>query len=63
MVEVFYELCNEYIKFLEIEVEILVVIGIFEDFLELLNVVGVIDGLYVRIKVLKDNVVDYFSRY
>lgn len=62
MVEVFYELRNEYIKFSEIEVEIFAVIETFEEFLEFSNIVGAIDGSYVRI-VLKDSVVDYFSRY
>lgn len=62
MVEVFYELRNEYIKFSEIEVEIFAVIEMFEEFLEFSNIVGAIDGSYVRI-VLKDSVVDYFSRY
>lgn len=62
MVEVFYELRNEYIKFLVIVVEIMRCIEIFTDKLRFLNIVGVIDGIYIKIIFFRDSVVDYFSR-
>lgn len=58
------ELRNDYIKFFIIVVEIIVVfIVMFMFFFNFLNIVGVIDGIYIKIKVLKDSVVDYFSCY
>lgn len=48
---------------MEIIVEVNVLIVMFVEFINLLNVVGVIDGLYIRIKVFNDSVLDYFSWY
>lgn len=61
--EGFYDFWNEYIKFLEIGVGIVFIVEIFEELFFLLNIVGVIDGIYIRILVFKESVVDYFSRY
>lgn len=57
------EIRDDYIKFFEILVEVIVLIEIFVDLIDLLNVVGVVYGLYVRIKVFIDSVLDYFSCY
>ena len=58
-----YVLRNEYIKIPETEAETLAATGTFKDLSELPNIVGAIDGSHIRIKVPKDNAVDYFSRY
>ena len=58
-----YELRNEWIKFPQTPVETAAVIETFEEYSELPNVAGAIDGSHVRIIAPIDSAVDYFSRY
>ena len=49
VVEALYKLRNKYIKFPETEAETLAATETFEELSELPNIVGAIDGLYIRI--------------
>ena len=59
-----YEFRDDHIKFPENLAEITTSIQSFEELSVLPNIVGAIDGSYVRIlKAPKDSAADYFSRY
>lgn len=61
MVEALCDLKNDWIKFFLINREILVIREIFESLIDFVNVVGVIDGTYIKIKIFKESGFDYFS--
>ena len=63
VVEAFYKLRNEYIKFPETEAETLAATETFEELSELPNIVGAIDGSHVRIIAPRDSAGDYFFGY
>ena len=54
---------NEYIKFPETEQETAALICIFEEYSDLLNIAGTIDGTRIKIEAPKDSAIDYMSRY
>lgn len=53
---------NEFIKFLEDIRDVECVIRKMEDIVVFLNIIGVIDGFYIIIKVFYINYEDYFNR-
>ena len=63
VVESLFDLRNEYIKFPETEQEKAALIRTFEEYSDLPNIAGAIDGTRIRIEAPKDSAVDYFSRY
>ena len=63
VVESLFDLRNEYIKFPETEQETAALIRTFEEYPDLPNIAGAIDGTRIRIEAPKDSAVDYFSRY
>ena len=58
-----YELRREYIKFPITVVETAAEITTFQQYSDLPNIAGAIDGTHIRIKAPKESAVDYFSRY
>ena len=63
VVESLFDLRNEYIEFPETEQETAALIRTFEEYSDLPNIAGAIDGTHIRIEAPKDSAVDYFSRY
>ena len=63
VVESLFDLRNECIKFPETEQETAALIRTFEEYPDLPNIAGAIDGTRIRIEAPKDSAVDYFSRY
>ena len=52
-----------YIKFPETDQETAAIIHSFEEYSDLPNIVGAIEGIHIRIEAPKDSAVDIFSRY
>ena len=64
VVESLFDLRNEYIKFPETEQETAArLIRTFEEYSDLPNIAGSIDGARIRVEAPKDSAIDYFSRY
>ena len=63
VVESLFNLRNEYIKFRETDKETAAIIRTFEEYSDLPNIAGAIDGIHIRIEAPKDSTVDIFSRY
>ena len=63
VVESLFNLRNEYIKFPETEQETAAIIRTFEEYSDLPNIAGAIDGTHIKIEAPKDSAVDIFSRY
>ena len=63
VVESLFNVRNEYIKFPETEQEAAAIIRTFEEYSDLPNIAGAIDGTHIRIEAPKDSAVDIFSRY
>ena len=64
VVESLFDLRNKYIKFPETEQETAArLIRTFEEYSDLPNIAGCIDGTRIRVKAPKDSAIDYFSRY
>ena len=63
VVESLFDLGNEHIKFPKTEQERAALIRTFEEYSDLPNIAGAIDGTRIRIEAPKDSAVDYFSRY
>ena len=62
-VESLFDLRNEYIKFPETEQETAALIRTFEEYFDLPNIAGSIDGTRIRVEAPKDSAIDYYSRY
>ena len=60
VVESLFNLRNEYIKFPETEQETAAIIRTFEEYSDLPNIAGTIDGTHIRIEAPKDSAVDIF---
>ena len=64
VVESLFDLRNEYIKFPETEQETAArLIRTFEEYSDLPNIAGSIDGTRIRVEAPKDSAIDYSSRY
>ena len=63
VVESLFDLRNEYIKLPETEQETAALIRTFEEYSDLPNIAGSIDGTRIRIEAPKDSAISYFRRY
>ena len=64
VVESLFALRNEYIKFPKTQQETAArLIRTFEEYSNLPNIAGSIDGTRIRVEAPKDSAIDYFSRY
>ena len=63
VVESLFDLRNEYIKFPETKQETAALIRTFEEYSDLPNIAGSIDGTRIRVEAPKDSAIEYFSRY
>ena len=63
VVESLFNLRNECIKFPETEQKTAAIVRTFEEYSDLPNIAGAIDGNHIRIEAPKDSAVDIFSRY
>ena len=63
VVESLFNLRNEYIKFPETEQETAAIIRTFEEYSDLPNIAGAIEGIHIRIEAPKDSSVNIFSIY
>ena len=63
VVESLFDLRNEYIKFPETEQETAALIRTFEEYSDLPNIAGSIDGTRIKVEAPKDSAIDYVSRY
>ena len=61
--ESLFNLRNEYLKFPETEQETAAIIRTFEEYSDLPNIAGAIDGTHIRIEAPEDSAVEIFSRY
>ena len=61
--ESLFNLRNEYIKFPETEQETAAIIRTFEEYSDLPNIAGAIDGTHIRIEAPEDSAVNIFRRY